>query len=106
MKQTHYVPKPVRGCSCKGHIRINRRQLARLFQNPDWRFSGFIVGNNVNPFHFFGGWYLACRLENKTSEEMTKAINSFCFYLDAELGSDAAIFVAKSAISQPEAVAA
>ena len=97
-KNTTKLPKPARGCSHKGHIRINSRQLAKLFTNPHFRFTGFIVGNKVAPFHYFGGWHLACTLDGKSKEEMQSAINSFCFYLDPELGNNAAIFVRPSAI--------
>ena len=56
-------------------------------------FKGFIVGNKVNTFHFFGGWHLACRLEKETLEEMQSSLNEFSFYLDPELGSHPAIFL-------------
>lgn len=92
------LPKPIRGCSYKGHIRINRTQLAKLFRDPAFRFTGFIVGNKVAPFHYFGGWYLAHRIEGRNAEEMESTINGFCFYLDPELGNSAAIFVRPSAI--------
>jgi len=96
MKAT--LPKAVRGCSLPGFIRINSRQLATLFRDPDFRFTGFIVGNNVSPFHFFGGWHLACRLDGLNREDFDRSINSFLFYLDPELGTRAVIFVRPSAI--------
>lgn len=89
-----YTPKAVRGISYPGFTRINKTQLARLFaDDPAFRFSGFIVGNNVNTFHFFNGWYLACTLGNKTQEEMKDSLTQFQWYLDAELGNAAAIFL-------------
>lgn len=89
-----YTPKAVRGISYPGFTRINKTQLARLFaDDPNFRFSGFLVGNNVNASHFFRGWHLACTLEDKTHEEMKESLNSFAHYLDAELGSAAAIFL-------------
>ncbi len=96
---TPYRPRAIRGISYPGHVRISRRQLARLFQEPGFSFSGFIVGNNVNTFHFFGGWHLAHRIENRNAEDMEKTLNGFEFHLDRELGNRAAIFLAKSAIA-------
>ncbi len=95
-----YTPKASRGLSFPGHIRINRRQLARLYASrPGFLFSGFIVGNNVNTFHFFGGWHLACTLEKKTAEEMEQSLNSFAFYLDPELGNRPAVFLSRKCVS-------
>ena len=99
MKTAPYTPKPIRGLSYPKHIRISRRQLARLFQNPGFTFSGFIVGNNVNTFHFFGGWHLAHRIENRNAADMEETLNGFESYLDRELGNRAAIFLAKSALA-------
>lgn len=95
MKNT--LPKTIKGVQFKGHIRISKSQLAKLFLNPLFRFNGFIVGNKVNSFHFFGGWHLACKLSGKTSEEMKESINGFLFYLDSELGNNAAIFLDRKA---------
>ena len=92
-KSLPYVPRPVRGVSYPGYIRINRAQLKKLFSQEGFLFSGFLVGNKVNSFHFFKGWSLACALEGKNKEEMESALNSFCFYLEPELGSAAAIFL-------------
>ena len=92
------LPKNSRGCTFKGFLRINSAQLAKLFTNPAFRFTGFIVGNKVAPFHYFGGWHLACKLDGKSKEEMREAISSFLFYLDPELGNNAALFVRPSAL--------
>ncbi len=91
-----YTPKAVRGIKFPGHIRINRTQLAKLFSTPGWTFSGFIVGNKVNPFHFFGGWHLACVIEHYSEKEMGETINSFLWYLESELGNDCAIYLKKT----------
>lgn len=89
-----YVPKTLRGVQCPGHIRVNISQLKKWFAQGN-SFKGFLVGNNVNSFHFFGGWHLAYTLEAANLEEFTKQLNSFHFYLDPELGNQAAIFLAK-----------
>lgn len=98
--KTPYLPKPVRGLAYKGHLRINRAQLKRWFAEGN-TFKGFIVGNNVHPFHFFGGWYLACTIEAETLTEAEEKIRGFEFYLDAELGDQAAIFLKKPTEQQP-----
>jgi len=96
------LPKAARGASFKGYLRITQAQLARLFRNPAFRFTGFIVGNKVSPAHYFGGWHLACRREGLDSEDMRISTNAFLFYLDAELGNRAVIFVRRSAIRRAQ----
>lgn len=91
----NYFPKAVRGISYSGYIRINRAQLNKLFENKEFKFNGFIVGNKVNSFHFFGGWHLAWTLNDRSKEEMKEAIQGFERHLDRELGTQAAIFLKK-----------
>lgn len=57
------------------------------------KFRGFLVGNKVNSFHFFGGWYLAARIEKDTLADFECSYNSFNFYLEPELGNRVAIYV-------------
>lgn len=98
MKNTpiQYTPKAVKGIAFPGHIRINRAQLKRLFRNPGFTFTGFIVGNNVNTFHFFDGWHLAHRISSRNEKDMNDTINGFEWYLESELGNRAAIFLKKT----------
>ena len=93
-----YPAPPVNKGRALDHLAAGGK--AWLFQNPDFTFSGFIVGNNVNTFHFFDGWHLACRMENRTAEEMETSLSGFESYLDRELGNRAAIFLANSALPQ------
>lgn len=91
-----YTPKAVRGIKFPGHIRINRAQLKKLFSQPAWTFSGFIVGNNVSSFHFFGGWHLAHKIEKRNEKDMDETINGLLFSLEPELGRDCAIYLKKT----------
>ncbi len=92
------LPKTLRGVQYPNHIRINKKQLEKLFTNPAFRFTGFIVGNKVNNFHFFNGWHLAHRIEGYSKADMQSAINGFAFHLELELGNNVAIFVKRSAV--------
>ncbi len=89
--KTHYFPAPIRGLTYPGHIRVNRSQLRRYLENENL-FRGFIVGSNVNTYHFFGGWRLACKLECGP-DEFFERLQSFEWYLDKELGNRAAIYL-------------
>jgi hypothetical protein len=106
MKNTpiQYTPKAVRGIKFPGHIRINRAQLKKLFRQPAFTFSGFIVGNNVNSFHFFGGWHLALTIENRNQKDMTETLNGFEFHLESELGNRAAIYLKKTPSKRKQAI--
>ena len=86
-----YIPKQIRGQRYKGYIKLSISQVERLFRDGQ-HFNGFIVGNKVNTHHFFGGWHLACTIEHETWDEFKASINSFLFYLDSELGNNAAIY--------------
>ena len=93
-KKPVYVPKPIAGQSYTGHTKINSLQLHRCFlHNEGFLFNGFIVGNKVSSWHFFNGWCLAYRIEEKTESEMDEIIDGFLWYLDLELGNNVAIFL-------------
>lgn len=94
---TQYTPKAIAGQSFLGYTKISKAQVAKLYATGQ-RFSGFIVGNKVASFHFFGGWHLACTLSEEATESLesfNKSVNEFCFYLDAELGSGPAFYLKK-----------
>jgi len=40
--------------------KLSIAQVRALFKKGE-KFKGFIVGNKVNSFHFFGGWHLSKR---------------------------------------------
>jgi hypothetical protein len=57
-----------------------------------------VVGNKVNASHFFKNWHLAMVVDpKKYKEEAGKTfdqfLNNYMFYLEPELGSQAAFFV-------------
>ncbi len=56
-------------------------------------FNGFLVGNKVNSFHWFGGWRLAHEVKCDTLETFEEHKNACEFYLEPELGSRIAIYV-------------
>ncbi len=88
-----YQPKQINGQVYNGHIKISKAQLRKLLRERN--FTGFIVGNRVNRFHFFEGWHLAHRIEDSNEQDTWDRINSFEFYLDKELGDKAAIYLKK-----------
>ena len=69
-------------------------KIRSMFKKGE-KFKGFVVGNKVNSFHFFGGWHLASSFEAATLEEFMNHKNSFEFYLESELGNRAAIYITK-----------
>lgn len=89
-----YFPRPISGQTFPGYVKINKLQVKKFLEHGG-KFTGFIVGNKVNSFHFFGGWTLAYSIECKTMEEFERSLNSFLFYLDPELGDRAAIYLKK-----------
>lgn len=46
----------------------------------------FLVGANVNDFHFHSGWHLATFPTKSDIEEAEKMYNGFACYLERELG--------------------
>ena len=92
MNKTIYTPKALKGQFCEHYIKVNRRQVSKLFKSGQ-SFNGFIVGNKVASFHFFAGWHLAYSFDADNEEYFNKVVNSFRVYLDKELGSDVAIYI-------------
>ncbi len=88
----NYFPKPIKGLAYAGHVKISHAQVIKYLQLGN-KFEGFLVGNKVNSFHFFGGWYLACRVTSDNLDEFNKSFNSFNFYLEPELGNRPAIYL-------------
>jgi hypothetical protein len=65
-----------------------------LFNSDEgYLFTGFIVGNKVHAYHFFGGWCLAHACNGLDKGKMDITINSFLFYLDPELGNNVSIYL-------------
>lgn len=57
-----------------------------------------MVGNKVAPWHFFGGYHLAHKVEPSILKEtdFDSYVRNFEFYLDPELGDKTAFFVSTS----------
>lgn len=95
MKSNNYFPKAIKGQNFRGYIKISKAQAIKFIE-ASGKFEGFIVGNKVNTFHFFEGWHLAARFEATNAQEFNEHLNSFLFYLNAELGNRAAIYLKKA----------
>lgn len=87
-----YFPKPVRGLAYPGYVKISKAQALKLLASGQ-SVNGFLVGNNVNPFHFFDGWRLACEVFCSNAKDFEGGWNSFHVYLDPELGRGAALYI-------------
>lgn len=93
MTTTQYVPKAIRGQAFPGHTKVSKAQVKRLFANGQ-TFKGFIVGNKVRSFHFFGGWHLAFSVEKETWEAFEQMLNQWSWYnANPETGNTPAIFL-------------
>ena len=84
MKNNHFT----------GWIKKNTLQIQKMFDKlePGKKISGFIVGNKVNPYHFFKGWMLAIHFEFSNKEEFMNFYNSALSYLEPEMGNRMAIY--------------
>jgi len=85
------------GARSLGLVKIDRPSAKRLWAKGT---PIVIVGSNVGPFHFFGGWHLAHtvdpsdpRYEGTTFDVYA---NQFGSYLEPELGRHPAFFVKAS----------
>jgi len=92
--KTQSMPKPIRGQSFPGYIKVSCTQVERLLSSGQ-TVTGFMVGNKVNSFHFFGGWCLASRFTHDNVKDFQTSLNAFSFYLEPELGSRAALYIRK-----------
>lgn len=74
--------------------KITITQVRALFKRGE-KFKGFIVGNKVNSFHFFGGWHFVSEVCVDILEEFIKYRNVFEFYFELELGNRVVIYLTK-----------
>jgi hypothetical protein len=74
------------------YTRISKTKARKLYEAG---YSVVIVGDNVNTFHFFDGWYLAHRIASTDGREMTfdAQVINFEFYLERELGRRSAFYL-------------
>jgi hypothetical protein len=61
-----------------------------IFRGGKW--SGLMVGNKVNSFHFLNGWHLANEVELTTLEQLEKTRDAMMVYLEKELGNRIAFY--------------
>lgn len=54
--------------------------------------SGLLVPNKVNSFHFLGGWHLGHEASFSTLEELEAHVNSMLYYMERELGNRVAFY--------------
>jgi hypothetical protein len=66
---------------------INKTQAKKLYQLT----QVWMVGSNVNSYHFLDGWGLAYGIDKTT--DFDEQLNSFLFYLEPELGRYARFFI-------------
>lgn len=51
------------------------------------RWQGYMVGNNVNPYHVNANWHLGMWSVIESLENLQTQTNAFLVYLDKELGN-------------------
>lgn len=88
-----YTPKPIRGQSYAGYTKVSVAQVKKLFATNQ-SFVGFIVGNKVHSFHFFGGWGLAFPIKKQSFQEFEDTLQRWAWYnANSETGNTPAIFL-------------
>lgn len=77
-----------------GLVKIDRASAERLY---DHGAAITIAGDKVGAHAFFGHWSLAFTFSNKGRDpgDFSRAVNSFGFHLEPELGRHVALFVGK-----------
>ncbi len=90
-----------------GLVKITASSAEHLF---DLGIPFYIVGNNVNGFHFFGGWSLAMDIdpERYLGEDWTfkQLVGNWSQYNENSETGKAAFFVKRKYVASPEDVAA
>lgn len=88
-----YTPKPIRGQSIKGYTKVSQAQVKKLFADGQ-SFNGFIVGNKVAAFHFFGGWHLIFPIEKNNWADFLEAVVQWAWYnANSKTGLTPAIYL-------------
>jgi hypothetical protein len=54
--------------------------------------TGLLVPNKVNSFHFEGGWHLGHRETFTSIEELTQHVDNCLYYMERELGTRVAFY--------------
>lgn len=88
---TYYI----KGSTSAGNaIVYQKRTITQVRKSikEDGQWTGFMVGNRVNPFHFFSGWGLAREVVFKSLEELENGATEMLFFMDPELGNRVAFY--------------
>ena len=105
-----YQVKKVGGAQAEGARRLGLIKIAESSARNlfDLGIPLTVVGNNVNDFHFFGGWHLAYPLDSQRYNEdgvsFDRFLNQYLAYLEPELGRSAAFFVDQKYVSDASPV--
>jgi len=59
--------------------KLTKTQVKSLLKKGK-AFEGFIVGNKVNPYHFFNGWHLAFNAKFESVEDLEKTVSNWNYY--------------------------
>lgn len=84
-----------RGSTSAGNAIVYQKRTitqVRKTIKEDGQWTGFIVGNRVHPFHFFGGWGLAYEITFRSLEELEDNVAEMLFFMDTELGNRVAFY--------------
>lgn len=84
-----------RGSTSAGNAIVYQKRTitqVRKTIKEDGQWTGFIVGNHVNPFHFFGGWRLAYEVVFQSLQELEDNVADMLYYMDTELGNRVAFY--------------
>ena len=71
--------------------KMNIVQVKNAIKN-EGSWSGLLVPNKVNSFHFEGGWYLGHRESFMDIESLENHVHSCLYYMSKELGNRVAFY--------------
>lgn len=63
----------------KTYTKITKSQVKSMIKKGK-SFKGFIVGCNVNQYHFFNGWYLAFTMEWDSLDKMESYVANWEYF--------------------------
>jgi len=88
-------------------VKVTKESAEEMWERG---YNVMIVGSNVSPFHFFGGWNLAQRMPKLERAELDmpessisrfdRIVNYFNSHLEPELGRHPAFFVNKYELAE------
>ena len=77
-----------------GGISYNKMTIAQVKKaiRDDGTWSGLLVPNNVNSFHFEGGWHLGHKETFTSIDTLEKHVSDCLYYMERELGNRVAFY--------------